>query len=364
MSLTDEFGDSYSQELVDRHGKRLLDQYGIEVCEAAGKLDHINITENTARSYKPQVRQVLSACDDLNPTPRDAADAISDADKQSGTKSLAVSAMEKYYRTIEEDERGEELRKIANDEGITDKNFNTEASISGWISKEEVVRIENELLPDKGEKINRLSFADTSWVISAEHKALLMTLFYTGCRVGEICKQDSDDVSLSVEDVRFDANQIRLYRLKKGGEGYKRDVKAVPGKLIDALEDYMSLYNIEDGLIFDFTTRTAQNRIKDIDKLYKHVYGGFENTDKLTPHKFRHGRVTDIANNSSLEDAGQYVDHASPETTNQYRHLGLEEQRDILPEESEPDGSTEELMDKLGVDSMDEAVEKIDEISD
>lgn len=364
MSLTDEFGDSYSQELIDKHGKSLLDKYGAEVCEAAARLDHVNVTEATARSYKPQVRQVLDTCGDMNPTPRDAADAISDADKQSGTKSLAVSAMERYYRTLEETESAEELRKIANQEGIADKDFNTEATISGWITKDEVVRIENELLPDKGEKINRLSFADTSWVISSEHKALVMALFYTGCRVGEICKQNSDDVALSVDDVYFDSNQIQLYRLKKKGNGYKRDMKAVPQKLMDALKDYMSIYNIEDGYIFDFTTRTAQNRIKDIDELYQHAYGDFEHTEKLTPHKFRHGRITDIANNSSLEDAGQYVDHASTETTNQYRHLAVEEQREILPEESKPDESSEELMDKLGVDSMEEAVEKIDEMSD
>ncbi len=138
---------------------------------------------------------------------------------------------------------------------------------------------------------------------------------------------------------------------------------AVPQELIDILNEYMKAKDISSGQIFPFTTRTAQNRIKDIDKAYKHAFGGFEHMDKLTPHKFRHGRITDLANNSSLEEAGQYVDHASPETTDQYRHLATEEQRDILPENNTADPDMEMLMEKLGVDSPKQVIEAIDDMT-
>lgn len=361
----EQFGADATQEQINKYGKSLISEYGVEVCEAAAVLDDVNVSDSTARSYKPQVRQVLAGCGDTNPTPRDALNQISDADKLSSTKSLMVSAVERYYKAIGEHSKGTELREMSNEEGVAEKNFNTETEISGWITREEVNVIEDKILPDKGQKLNRIEFADKAWAITAEHKALTMCLFYTACRVGEICRQSSNDKSICVEDIFPETNQMKLYRLKKSGEGYKRDMTAVPQKLIDSLTDYMDLYQIEEGELFPFTTRTAQNRIKDINNIYQHAFGEFSHMDKLTPHKFRHGRITDIANNSSLEDAGQYVDHASPETTNQYRHMATEEQREILPEESGGENlEIKELMEKLGVDSVSEAVAKVDELSE
>lgn len=365
MSLTDEFSSLGTQEQIQKFGKNLLRQYGPEVCEAASVLDEQNISESTAGSYKSQVRQVLSHCEDMNPTPRDVADFISDQDKKSSSKSLMVSSMESYYSAIGHPDRGEELRQISNKRGLTEKNFSTEQSISGWITKEEVDRIQKHLLPDEGETIKRVEFPDKTHVFGIEHKALAMTLYYTACRVGEICRQDSDDKALRVEDVYEDKCEVKVYRLKKAGKGYKRDMIAVPQELIDILTEYLEYKDITEGQIFPFTTRTAQNRIRDINKAYKHAYGGFQHMEDLTPHKFRHGRITDLANNSSLEKAGDYVDHESPETTNQYRHIATEEQRDILPENndsSNEDKAIKKIMEKLDVDDVDEALEIIDSI--
>lgn len=361
MGLESDFGSGYTQEEIDQYGKKLLDDYGLEVCEAAAIIEDQNLSKDSVRSYKPQIRQILHACSDMNPTPRDVANHISEADKSSGTKSLMVSAIERYFKSIDEVDKGEKVRTITNNEGITEKDFNTESTISGWITKDEMLRIEDKILPDESERINKISFVDQSWVITMEHKALAMTLFYTACRVGEICKTDSDDHGLLVEDVYSESNQINLYRLKKKGKGYKRDMTAVPGKLMDALEQYMEINNIQSGEIFPFTTRTAQSRVKEIGKVYEHAFGEFEHMDKLTPHKFRHGRITDIANNAGLEEAGQYVDHASPETTDQYRHITTEEQRDMLPEESEStsDSGLEELMEELGVESVEQAIDVV-----
>lgn len=363
MSLTDEFSTEDVEGNAGKYGKRMLSKYGLEVCEAASVIDEQNVTESTATSYKSQVRQVLYDCDDMCPTPRDAADHISDIDKKSSTKSLMVSAMECYYSAIDEHDLGNELRDICNSRGITDKNFNTESTISGWITKDEVDNIHDHLLPDKGDNIKKLDFTDSTWVLSAEHKALAMTLYYTACRVGELCRQDSNDEALRVEDIYEDDCQLEVYRLKKGGKGYKRDMIAVPQELIDILNDYLNMKDIKEGHVFPFTTRTAQNRIREIDEAYKHAFGDFEHMDKLTPHKFRHGRITDIANNSSLEKAGQYVDHASPETTNQYRHLATEEQRDILPENNTDDTDIQAIMDKLDVNDPDEALEVIEQMA-
>ena len=38
-----------------------------------------------------------------------------------------------------------------------------------------------------------------------------------------------------------------------------------------------------DEEIFDFTVRTAQNRLSDISELYEYVFGEPENAEKITP---------------------------------------------------------------------------------
>jgi len=365
MSL-ENFGSQHEPESLEQYSKSLLDKYGLEACEAASKLEDSDISEGTARSYKPQIRQIVSKLGETNPDPHGVLEIISELDKKPSSKNIMIVAMKKYYQQIGERERGEELHTMAKNSGIAEIDFNRDMQVEEWITKQEIERIEKHILPAKGEQYHEVSGPGKSWVITLEHKALVMTLFYTGCRVGEVCARKTGDEALSVEDLYPDSDQIRLYRLKKKGKGYKRDMKVVPEILWDVLDGYMEQYGITEGRLFPFVTRTAQNRIAEIDEVYKFVFGDFEHMDKLTPHKFRHGRITDLANHAGLEDAGQYVEHSSTEITNSYRHLAAEQQRSILPEESkdvEGDRTLEELMEEAGVDSKDELVEKLKQIS-
>lgn len=369
----DTYGADYTQDDVERFGKRMLDKYGLFACKQAAKLEDANIDSDTARTYKPQVRQVISELYEENPDPREVVEIIGDADKKATTKNMMVVAMKKYYRTIGSRDRGEELHELAKDKGVAEINFNREMEVEEWITKDEVERIEEYILPDDGRTINEMNGANQSWVITLEHKALVMTLFYTGCRVGEICSRTNEDEALCLDDLYWESQQMRLYRLKKRGKGYKRDMKVAPQKLWDVLEEYIESYGIgddaepdEDVRLFPFVKRTAQNRITDVHEAYQYMFGDFEHMDKLTPHKFRHGRVTDIANHSSLEEAGQFVEHSSQEITDNYRHLAAEQQRQILPEEADESDvdSAEEVMEALGVDNVSEAVEKLQELED
>lgn len=362
MALED-FGTAYPEEAIKEHGKRLLEKYGVDACDAALKLEEANISDGTARSYKPQVRQIIAKLRDENPSPTEVLDVIADADKKPSTKNIMVVAMKKYYQQIGESHKGEKLHDLARDSGIAEIDFNREMEVEEWIRKEEVEQIEEHILPPKGSRWHEIDGPGQSYVISLEHKALVMTLFYTGARVGEICKRNKDDEALKVEDLYPQSDQIRLYRLKKQGKGYKRDMKVVPEKLWDVLEEYMDEYDINEGELFPFVKRTAQNRISEVGEAYEFSFGEFEHMESLTPHKLRHGRITDLANHSGLEEAGQYVEHSSTEITNAYRHLAAEQQRDILPEESDEESDfAERLMEELDADNLEEAMEKVEEL--
>lgn len=359
MSL-DNFGNSHDPEAVEQFGRRMLDQYGEAACKAAVRLDQAGINKGSARTYKPQVRQVISALENENPSPRGVVEVIADADKQGSTKNVMVVAMKKYYQQIDEYDKADELDKLSKQEQIAEIDFNRDMEVDQWITKDEVLRIEDHILPPNGTRFHELSGTGESYIITLEHKALVMALFYTGCRVGEVCKIKTGDEALSLKDLHPNSDQIRLYRLKKKGKGYKRDMKVVPDRLWDVLEAYTEEYNIgsiyedDDSKLFPFVKRTAQNRITEIHDAYEFVFGQFEHMDKLTPHKFRHGRITDLANHAGLEEAGQYVEHSSTDVTNAYRHLAAEQQREILPENGKPEHG------KLDIDGL---IQEVDGVS-
>lgn len=354
MSL-EEFGETYSDEMLEKHGKRLLDQYGVEACECAASIEEASITEDSARTYKPQIRQLVSETDEKSPEPERAVEVVKNSGKKDSTKSTMVSAIKKYYEHIGDYNKAEEFQSLAR-EG----SFNIQMKVDSWITRKEYDRIEEHILPDPGEEKKIYDGPQRSWVFGAEDRALVMTLFYTGCRVGEICPRKSDDVGLSVSDLYPERDQVELYRLKKGGEGYQRDMKVLPHVWWDAIEDYMELKGITQGKLFDFVTRTAQNKVSAIGEAYTATFGAFDHADRLHPHLFRHGRVTDIANNAGVEDAGDYVEHSGYDITDAYRHLAADQQRDILPETSQDEVTIDDLVEQTdGVSTKEELLDKI-----
>lgn len=348
---------NYSDEALEKFSEGLLDRHGLEACEAAEILEGARLNSGTLTTYKPQVRQVVSELGE-NPEPEDVVDLIEDTDKAASTKNVMVVAMKNYYQQIDEEGKSDEIDDIAHERGVAEINFNKNKEIKEWLTEDEVNTIIDTLLPEDGEISREVAMNEKAWYFDIEYKALFCALYYTGCRVQEVLLIEKDDMYP-------DTNEMELYRLKKKGKGVKRDMKAVPGELIDVLQEYMDYANIDSGKIFRFTPKTAQNRMSDISDAYQFFYGEFDHAEKLTPHKLRHARVTAIANNASLEEAGQYVEHSSPEVTNSYRHISTEEQRDILPENSEDevgDDMVETIMEKFDLDSKEEVLEKLEEL--
>jgi len=366
MSLKDEFS-KYSDDDLDEFGRHLLEKHGVEGCRAAAKLEEAAISDATLGTYKPHVRKIVAGTKSTNPSPEAVIEFLSSSDIKESTISVAVSAFKKYYSIIEEANKAEKLNRLAKKRSFVGGNSADGMEVKEWITKDEMLKIEEHILPDGGEKTKHIEAHDRSWVVTAEHNALVYTLFYTGCRVGEICKRFSADEGLGVDDIYFDDRQVKLYRLKKKTGGYGRDMKAVPDKLLEVLKDYIDIYELEgEDLLFDFTTRTAGNRIKTIDEICKFFWGEYEHMEKLTPHKFRHGRVTDIGKASGIEAASEFVEHSSLDVTKGYKHVTAEEQRENLPENQDrgQELTVDMIMNMLDVDTEEEAKEKLSEITE
>lgn len=361
MSLENEYGSEFDKEEIDMYGKRMLEKYGKFACKCAAKLDNTNLGSKSKSSYKTQIRQIFSELNEEIPEPERVVRIISSHDKKPSTKNTMLVAMKKYYNSEGVPEKSEELEKLAESEGLTQKQFNSQMEVDEWITEDEFKRLREKLFPSEEETIKKLRSGDKTWVMNVEHKAISCVLYYTGCRVGEICKRDKNDFALELDDIYFDENLIEVYRLKKGGEGVKRQMRLVPQECIDVINEYLEWKDNDSDYLFNFTTRTAQNRIKEVDEAYKFFFGEWKHMKDLTPHKFRHGRVTAIAKHSGLDKAGEYVDHSSTKITKGYRHLDTTEQREMLPEESS--NESPELIEQIK-DMSDDELEEIKNVID
>lgn len=325
-------------------------KYTPTACEAADKLDDTSLSDGTLTTYKPQVRKVVSSLG-KDPDPERVIDFIRDEKCAGSTKNVMVMAIKKYYQAIDSFGKSEKLSNLAEIKDLA-KDYSSSMKVNEWVTKDEVEKILDKLCPDSDEKTKLVQMGDKSFIATQEHKAIVATLYYTGLRVSEA-------IMLEVDDFYFEDNEVEVYRLKKGGDVVKRDRIHQSDEYLDVIKDYMEWHDIKSGRIFDFTTRTVENRVNDIEEVFKYAYGGFKECENLTPHKFRHGRVTAIANTSGLEAASQYVDHESIETTQAYRHITTEDQIDMLPENQDSSDDVSDLLEELDVESVSELKDKL-----
>lgn len=355
MSLESEYG-APSSEAVDKFGKRLLEKYGEIACEEAEILNQTSLSDGSLTTYKPQIRQLVHFAGESNPPVQTVLDFIEQSDKSGSTNNVALMAAKKYFNALGEFNKAEELSQAIERDVNNSFDFSKGMDIKGWLTVDEVELIFDHICPGPGEVSNVVAAGGTEYIVNIEHKALFATLYYTGLRINEV-------LMLKVEDLYSSSLEMKVYRLKKSGDEVPREMIAIPQQLVDILNEYMEHKDITKGKIFDFTDRTAERRIGVVNTAYKLYFGEFSHTEKLTPHVLRHSRVTAIANHSSIDEAGQYVGHSSPEVTSAYRHLTTEDQRAILPENDNvevTEDAIDQLAEQMGVSNKEKLISKLE----
>jgi integrase len=159
-------------------------------------------------------------------------------------------------------------------------------------------------------------------------KVIILLLYSTGCRVGELC-------TMRIEDVDFDSGFIRI-----AGENTKtgepRTVR-VGREVLNELKAYLKLEKRKSGLLF----RSRQGdgitprRVQQIISAYaersgtQQVYGGDCRGRKLqavTPHTLRHTHVVHaLMNRIPITAVQKQVGHKRLTTTQIYSDLAPEQ---------------------------------------
>jgi integrase/recombinase XerD len=143
-----------------------------------------------------------------------------------------------------------------------------------------------------------------------ENLAIILTLGYSGLRVGELC-------ALDVDDIDFSDGVINV----RSGKGDKGRIALIEEKTVKALKDYLDARKATSGPLF-LSTHRQRIKVRAIQLMIKRVAREANITKDVTPHVLRHTFATTLLKQGAdIRIIQQLLGHASVATTQIYTHL-------------------------------------------
>jgi len=170
--------------------------------------------------------------------------------------------------------------------------------------------------PKRGEPIPKyLSENEMAALIGAagddsRDKAILLTLGYTGLRLGELC-------ALNIEDIDFSDDIITV----RSGKGDKGRIVLMEERTKGAVSDYLKARKASSGPLFT-STRGRRINYKAVERLIDKYSGKAGIIKRVTPHVLRHTLATSLLRRGAdIRIIQQLLGHASVATTQIYTHV-------------------------------------------
>lgn len=140
--------------------------------------------------------------------------------------------------------------------------------------------------------------------------AIILTLAYTGLRVGELS-------SLKIEDIDFYDNVIHV----KSGKGDKDRLVVIDGSVIQILKKYLLEEKRTNGYLF-ISQKGSKITTTHIERIVKYYAKKAGIMKKVTPHTIRHTFATTLLKNGAdIRFIQQILGHSSVATTQIYTHV-------------------------------------------
>lgn len=157
-------------------------------------------------------------------------------------------------------------------------------------------------------------------------RALLEVLFATGCRVSELCSLTRRRVDLATREVEVlgKGKKVRgTYLTLEAAETLKRYLDS---RRDDAPYLFVSRQTIRRVRDPKTGERRARKGVYPLTQRSVHaIVSGLARRaglpDDVSPHFFRHGRLTIVARHAGLLAAQELAGHASPQTTRRYTRI-------------------------------------------
>jgi site-specific recombinase XerD len=172
--------------------------------------------------------------------------------------------------------------------------------------------------------IEVLSVSEVSKMISRinnlKHKAIIATLYYTGCRVSEFLALRIKDISNEI----IDGKKIYKISVTQGKGSYGRHVP-IPEELVILLRQYYKKYKPKEYL-FEGSVGLKYSK-SSVTKILKKNYNGRK---KIYPHLMRHTIATHhVDNGIQITKLQNLLGHKSLKSTMLYVHLSSKSLMDI-----------------------------------
>ena len=145
--------------------------------------------------------------------------------------------------------------------------------------------------------------------------ALVASLVFTGCRLGEALALTKEDISIE----RDGTVVVRIRQLKKGGEFHR--LVPVPSSLYrDIIRRYLTRI---EGKLFEITDRQARNIVYKFSLRYLRK--------KIRPHAIRHSYATHIIKTTrDLEAVRRLLGHSDYRHVKEYLNYTQEDLKELL----------------------------------
>jgi integrase/recombinase XerC len=146
--------------------------------------------------------------------------------------------------------------------------------------------------------------------------ALVATLTFTGCRLGEALALTKEDITVGKDGTVV----VRIKQLKKGREFYR--LVPVPSSLFrDIIRRYLA--RVEGTKLFEITDRQARNIVYKFSTRYLRR--------RIRPHAIRHSYATHIIKTTrDLEAVRRLLGHADYKHVKEYLNYTQEDLRELL----------------------------------
>lgn len=148
-----------------------------------------------------------------------------------------------------------------------------------------------------------------SCCISLREKAIIETLYSTGCRVSELAR-------LKKEDIDFNTREVHLF-----GKGKKHRTSYLNARAEVALRDYLEKREGDSEYVFISMKKPYSNIKKaSVERIVKNI--GERSKIKLYPHRIRHTTATDALDHGMpITELQAMLGHESTDTTMIYAKI-------------------------------------------
>jgi len=165
--------------------------------------------------------------------------------------------------------------------------------------------------------------AEPKRTLRIRNKAIVMTLYATGCRVGEL-------VSLNVESLVLDENKALVLTEKTKGERHRE--LFLDDRTTEALSDWLQVRECNDPALFITRRFKRMGRISIRQMI--HVYCERANIRKINCHEFRHFFALDCVknglNNSAISSLLGHINIQSSFVYTRLRDKSLQKAHELV----------------------------------